>query len=140
MSVVADFGLCTLIFVLCRRSRDAVLHKDVKVPSTKYKVRLAKDKVRLAKEMILAKVLGNVVATQKNHRYENARVMLCEQITPEGDETSYSVLALDSVDAGVGDTVLIVQEGWGASTAATGEAGAAIDSAIVGVVDRIDLL
>jgi microcompartment protein CcmK/EutM len=35
--------------------------------------------------MILAKVLGNVVATQKNHRYENARVMLCEQITPEGD-------------------------------------------------------
>ena len=51
-----------------------------------------------------------------------------------------TVLALDSVDAGEGDTVLIVQEGWGASTAATGKAGAAIDSAIVGVVDRIDLL
>ncbi len=50
------------------------------------------------------------------------------------------MLALDSVDAGVGDTVLIVQEGWSASTAATGKAGAAIDSAIVGVVDRIDLL
>lgn len=90
--------------------------------------------------MILAKVLGNVVATQKNHRYEGARVMMCEQITPEGDGTGHTVLALDSVDAGVGDTVLIVQEGWGASTAATGEAGAAIDSAIVGVVDYIDLL
>lgn len=90
--------------------------------------------------MILARVVGNVVATQKNRRYDSARVMLCQQITPEGDETSYSVLALDSVDSGVGDTVLIVQEGWGASTAATGEAGAAIDSAIVGVVDRIDLL
>ena len=90
--------------------------------------------------MILARVDGNIVATQKNHRYENARVMLCQQITPEGDETSYSVLALDSIDAGVGDTVLIVQEGWSASTAATGTAGAAIDSAIVGVVDRIDLL
>jgi len=50
-----------------------------------------------------------------------------------------ALLALDSVDAGIGDTVLIVQEGWGASTAATGEAGAAIDSAIVGVVDQIDL-
>jgi len=36
--------------------------------------------------------------------------------------------------------VLIVQEGWGASTAATGVAGAAIDSAIIGVVDQIDLL
>jgi ethanolamine utilization protein EutN len=90
--------------------------------------------------MILAKVLGNVVATQKNHRYENARVMMCEQMTPEGTMTGYTVLALDAVDAGVGDTVLIVQEGWSASTTATGKAGAAIDSAIVGVVDRIDLL
>ena len=66
--------------------------------------------------------------------------MLCQQITPEGAETGLTVLALDSVDAGEGDVVLIVQEGWGASTAATKEAGAAIDSAIVGVVDRIDLL
>jgi ethanolamine utilization protein EutN len=89
--------------------------------------------------MILARVLGNVVATQKNFRYASARIMLCQQITPEGEEMSNTVLALDSVDAGVGDTVLIVQEGWGASTAATGEAGAAIDSAIVGVVDTIDL-
>lgn len=90
--------------------------------------------------MILARVLGNVVATQKNLRYRNARIMLCQPITPEGLETGATLLALDSVDAGEGDTVLLVQEGWGASTAATGEAGAAIDTAIVGVVDRIDLL
>jgi ethanolamine utilization protein EutN len=90
--------------------------------------------------MIIARVLGNVVATQKNKRYDNASVMLCQQITPEGDETATTMLALNSVDAGVGDTVLIVQEGWSASTAATGKPGAAIDSAIVGVVDRIDLL
>jgi ethanolamine utilization protein EutN len=90
--------------------------------------------------MILARVLGNIVATQKNFRYENARIMLCRQITPEGELMSNTVLALDSVDAGEGDVVLIVQEGWGASTASTGEAGAAIDSAIVGVVDRIDML
>jgi len=90
--------------------------------------------------MIIAKVVGNIVATQKNQRYENARVMLCEQMTPEGETTGHTVLALDAVDAGAGDTVLIVQEGWSASTAATGKAGAAIDSAIIGVVDRIDLL
>lgn len=90
--------------------------------------------------MILARVLGNIVATQKNPRYQAARVMLCQQITPEGEEMATTVLALDSVDAGEGDIVLIVQEGWGASTAATKEAGAAIDSAIVGVVDRVDLL
>ncbi len=90
--------------------------------------------------MLLAKVIGNVVATQKNQRYEGARVMLCRQISPEGAEMDYTCLALDSVSAGVGDTVLIVQEGWGASTAATGKQGAAIDSAIIGVVDYVDLL
>lgn len=90
--------------------------------------------------MILARVIGNVVATQKNDRYENARMMLCQQITPEGDDMSATLLALDSVDAGVGDVVLIVQEGWSASSAATGKPNAAIDSAIVGVVDRVDLL
>lgn len=90
--------------------------------------------------MILARVLGNVVATQKNQRYAGARIMLCQQVTPEGEDMTMTVIALDSVDAGAGDLVLIVQEGWGASTAATGEPGAAIDSTIVGVVDRIDFL
>lgn len=90
--------------------------------------------------MILARVLGNIVASTKNQRYDNASIMLCQQVTPEGDETAMTVLALNAVDAGVGDTVLIVQEGWGASTAATGKPGAAIDSAIVGVVDYVDLL
>ena len=115
----------------------AQLIRDDQVQSTKDKVQKHWAEWN---EMILAKVLGNVVATQKNHRYESARVMMCEQMTPEGDMTGHTVLALDAVDAGVGDTVLIVQEGWSASTVATGKAGAAIDSAIVGVVDRIDLL
>ena len=90
--------------------------------------------------MIIARVIGNVVATQKNERYANARVMLCQPVTLEGAETGATLIALDAVDAGVGDVVLVVQEGWSASTTATGEPGAAIDSAIVGVVDRIDLL
>jgi ethanolamine utilization protein EutN len=115
----------------------AQLIRDDQVQSTKDKVQKHWAEWN---EMILAKVLGNVVATQKNHRYESARVMMCEQMTPAGDMTGHTVLALDAVDAGVGDTVLIVQEGWSASTVATGKAGAAIDSAIVGVVDRIDLL
>ena len=90
--------------------------------------------------MLLARVIGNVVATQKNQRYEGARVMLCRQITPDGDDMEYTCLALDAVDSGEGDIVVIAQEGWSASTAATGRPGAAIDSAIVGVVDYIDLL
>jgi ethanolamine utilization protein EutN len=88
--------------------------------------------------VILARVLGNVVATQKNSRYANARIMLVQPINPDGSARGVSVLALDSVDAGEGDVVIVVQEGWSASTASTGEPGAAIDSAIVGVVDFIE--
>lgn len=90
--------------------------------------------------MLLARVIGNVVASHKNQRYEGTRAMLCRQITPEGDDMDYTCIALDSVNAGEGDIVVIVQEGWGASTASTGKPGAAIDSAIVGVVDKIDLI
>ena len=90
--------------------------------------------------MLIARVIGNVVATQKNQRYEGARVMLCRQLTPEGNDMAYTCLALDAVDAGEGDIVVIAQEGWSASTAATGRPGAAIDSAIVGIVDSIELL
>ena len=90
--------------------------------------------------MLIARVIGNVVATQKNQRYEGARVMVCRQITPEGEDMEYTCLALDSVDSGIGDIVIVAQEGWSASTSSTGRPGAAIDSAIVGVVDYIDLL
>ncbi|HXF42280.1 MAG TPA: EutN/CcmL family microcompartment protein [Pyrinomonadaceae bacterium] len=90
--------------------------------------------------MIIARVIGNVVSTQKNQRYEGGRIMLCRQISPDGEDMDYTCLALDGVDAGEGDIVIIAQEGWSASTAATGKPGAAIDSAIVGVVDKIELL
>ncbi|MEY4166872.1 MAG: EutN/CcmL family microcompartment protein [Blastocatellia bacterium] len=89
--------------------------------------------------MILARVLGNVVATQKNRRYDEARIMLVQPVNPDGTVRGASMLALDSVDSGEGDLVLVIQDGWSASTAATGEVGAAIDSAIVGVVDSVEL-
>ncbi len=90
--------------------------------------------------MLIARVIGNVVSTQKNQRYEGSRIMLCRQLTPELKDTKTTLLALDSVDSGEGDVVIIVREGLSASTAATGKPGAAIDSAIVGVVDYVDLL
>ena len=88
--------------------------------------------------MVLARVVGNVVATQKNERYEGGRILLVQPINLDGSAEGDEMLALDSVDAGVGDIVVVVREGWSASTAATGSPGAAIDSAIVGVVDKIE--
>ena len=88
--------------------------------------------------MLLGKVIGDVVATQKNSRYEGARIMVVQPINPDGTPRGATMLALDGVSSGAGDVVIVVQEGWGASTAATGEPGAAIDSAIVGIVDSIE--
>ena len=89
--------------------------------------------------MLLARVVGNVVATQKNERYEGGRILVVQPIGLDGADEGTELLALDSVDAGMGDTVVVVREGWSASTASTGEPGAAIDSAIVGVVDSIEI-
>ena len=89
--------------------------------------------------MILARVVGNVVATQKNERYHGARIMVIQPIHLDGSDQGTSRLALDRVDSGEGDTVLVVQEGWSASTAATNQPGGAIDAAIIGVVDTIEL-
>jgi ethanolamine utilization protein EutN len=89
--------------------------------------------------MMLARVLGNIVATQKNQRYDQARIMLVQPVAPDGKTPQGgSLLALDSVDAGEGDLVLLIQDGWSASTAATGTPGAAIDSAIIGVVEKVE--
>ena len=55
--------------------------------------------------MILGRVLGNVVATQKNSRYGEARIMLVQPVNPNGTPRGASILALDSVDSGEGDLV-----------------------------------
>ena len=88
--------------------------------------------------MILARVVGNVVSTQKDPRYEGGRIMVVRPVNPDGSDAGDELLALDAVDSGVGDTVVVVREGWSASTSSTGSPGAAIDSAIIGVVDNLD--
>jgi ethanolamine utilization protein EutN len=61
---------------------------------------------------------------------------MVQPLDPGGRPLGERLLALDSVDAGVGDRVLIVQEGWSAASAA-GRQGSAIDAAVVGVVDQV---
>jgi bacterial microcompartment shell vertex protein len=88
--------------------------------------------------MILARVVGNVVSTQKDPRYEGGRIMVVRPVNPDGSDAGDELLALDAVDSGVGDIVVVVREGWSASTTSTGSPGAAIDSAIIGVVDAVE--
>ena len=87
--------------------------------------------------MILGRVLGEVVATRRHRSHEARKILLVQPINADDSLRSDTILALDAVDAGVGDRVLVVQEGYGAMTAA-GRPNSPIDMTIVGVVDAVE--
>ena len=88
--------------------------------------------------MIIAKVVGNVVATQKHQSHEGKKILLIQPLDLEGQASGDPVLALDAVDAGVGDRVLVVQEGFSAMTS-VGHVESPIDAAVIGVIDLVEL-
>jgi ethanolamine utilization protein EutN len=87
--------------------------------------------------MQLAKVVGTVVSTHKNAKLEGAKLLLVQPMTPAGEARGSALLTIDSVGAGIGETVLVVIEGKAAGDA-LGRKGAAVDAAIIGIVDEID--
>lgn len=88
--------------------------------------------------MLLARVVGNVVATQKNEKLDGSKLLLVQPLDLDGTARGAPVLAIDGVDAGVGDRVLLIQDGRSAQLI-LGRGVAAVDAAVVGVVDAVDL-
>lgn len=88
--------------------------------------------------MLIARVVGNLVATRKNEKLEGTKLLLVQPLDLEGAPRGATVLAFDSVDAGVGDRVLLVQDGK-AAQAVLDRGTAAVDAAVVGVIDRLEL-
>ena len=87
--------------------------------------------------MILARVVGTVVATRKDERLVGAKLLVVRQIDPSGkDESSYMV-AVDTVDAGSRDRVLIVT--GSSARMASGLKDCPVDAAIVGVIDAVEV-
>jgi microcompartment protein CcmK/EutM len=89
--------------------------------------------------VLIGRVVGNVVATRKNGKLEGTKLLLVQPLDLAGRDQGGSVLAFDSVDAGEGDRVLLLQEGRSAQLV-LGRGVAAVDAAVVGVVDTVDLL
>ena len=87
--------------------------------------------------MLIGRVVGTVVSTQKNRKLEGAKLLLVQPLTLENEPRGPAVLAIDSVGAGVGEKVLLVIEGKAAG-AALGKKAAAVDAAIIGIVDTVD--
>jgi len=89
--------------------------------------------------MLIARVIGDLVATQKHASHEGCKVLLVQPLNLDGSNRGDPVVALDAVDAGVGDRVLLATEGFSAMTA-VGRPQSPIDMAVVGFIDRVDLL
>ncbi len=96
--------------------------------------------------MILARVQGQVVATIKHEAYVGHRMLLLDRIDAAGKELGGYLVAFDTVDATVGQTVLVIDEGnsarqiVGDPSAPTRTAGWPVRSVIVGIVDDVHVV
>ena len=88
--------------------------------------------------MVLCKITGTIVATQKNEHLRGKKILIAQPIDLEGKYIGRDILAIDTVDAGVGDTVLVLQEGQGASHILK-DSKAPVHSIIVAVVDGLEV-
>jgi len=87
--------------------------------------------------MFLGRVIGSVVATQKNPKYEGKTLLVVQPLSLDGDDDGVAMVAVDSVGAGAGETVLVVVEGRSTSMAMERKLAPA-NAAIVGIVDHIE--
>jgi ethanolamine utilization protein EutN len=88
--------------------------------------------------MLIAKVIGEVVATHKHKSHEGQKLLLVQPLELDGSNRGDAVIAVDSADAGVGDRVLLVLEGYSAMTT-VGRPESPIDMAVIGILDLVDL-
>jgi ethanolamine utilization protein EutN len=87
--------------------------------------------------MILAKIVGTVVATRKDDRLISNKLLIARPMDPRGKAEGSHLVAVDTVDAGVGETVLIVS--GSSARMASGLKECPVDAAIVGIVDTIEV-
>jgi ethanolamine utilization protein EutN len=88
--------------------------------------------------MLIARVVGELVATQKHVSHEGRKLLLVQPLNLDGSNRGDAIIALDAVDAGVGDKVLITTDGFSAMTS-VGRPQSPIDTAVIGFIDAIDL-
>jgi ethanolamine utilization protein EutN len=87
--------------------------------------------------MLLARIVGTVVATRKDPRLVSSKLLLARAVDPKGKAEGNYLVAIDTVDAGVGETVLVVS--GSSARMASGMKDCPVDAAIIGIVDEIEV-
>lgn len=88
--------------------------------------------------MLIGKIIGTVTATRKDEGLVGAKLLITQPMDMEGKEKDFPIIAVDTVGAGVGETVIYVN--GSVAPFAVRKHEVPIDAAIVGIVDRIDLM
>ncbi len=89
--------------------------------------------------MLIARVIGEVVATEKHASHSGMKLLLVQPLNLDGTNRGDAVVALDAVDAGVGDRVLLSTDGFAASSS-VGRPQSPIDMAVLGFIDEVEVL
>jgi ethanolamine utilization protein EutN len=87
--------------------------------------------------LILGRVVGTVVATRKDERLTGAKLLLVRATDPNGKDESSHMVAVDTVDAGLSDRVLVVT--GSSARMASGLKDTPVDAAIIGVIDSVEM-
>ena len=85
--------------------------------------------------MILARVVGTIAATRKDPRLEGFKLLIVKPVSPEGQDESGYVIAVDTVGAGSKETVIVVS--GSSARMAEGCKDKPVDASIVGIVDTV---
>lgn len=88
--------------------------------------------------MLLARVVGTVVATRKDERLHGRKLLVARLVDEQGQDLKGHVIAVDTVGAGFHEIVLIVQ--GSSARMAEGCKDMPVDAAIVGIVDTVDVI
>jgi ethanolamine utilization protein EutN len=88
-------------------------------------------------DMILARIVGTVVATRKDERLLSTKLLVARPIDPRGKAEGSYLVAVDTVDAGFGETVLIVS--GSSARMASGMKDCPVDAVVVGIVDTVEV-
>jgi microcompartment protein CcmK/EutM len=87
--------------------------------------------------MIIARILGTVVSTQKDERLSGKKLLIVKPINLDGSDQSGYIVAVDTVGAGFHEKVIVVA--GSSARMAEGNKDCPVDSAIIGVIDEIDI-
>jgi len=88
--------------------------------------------------MFIARVIGDVVATSKNAQLTGRKLLLVQPLNLQDEAEGKALIAIDSVQAGTGDRVLVMREGGGARIILNNEK-IPVQAVIVGIVDGMDI-